>query len=107
MLESFIQNGELWLCWDIAKTFTRDGKKNLEMEEYFLKYRNKIKQVHLHDIKNRRSHRTIGEGMIDFQYFLNILKDSNIEDYCIEVRPKSRAFDSLKFLRELLLEKNI
>ncbi|WP_371802552.1 sugar phosphate isomerase/epimerase family protein [Candidatus Lokiarchaeum ossiferum] len=102
VLEPLIQDEEIFLCWDIAKTFTRSGEKIAEIEAFFLDNLSQIRQVHLHDIHNYRSHRSIGEGIIDFAYFIKLLKDVTIEDYCIEVRPHSRAVDSYKKLEKII-----
>lgn len=102
VLEPLIQDEEVFLCWDIAKIFTRTGEKVKEIEAFFLDNLSQIRQVHLHDLHNHRSHRSIGEGVIDFTHFLNLLKDVSIKDYCIEVRPHTRAVDSFKKLKEIV-----
>ena len=63
-----------------------------------------IRQVHLHDFRSEppRQHRVIGTGFIDFMNFLPRLSKANIVDYCIEVRPREKALESLEALRQLL-----
>ena len=102
VLEPLIQDEKIFLCWDIAKTFTRTGEKVKEVEAFFMDNLSQIRQVHLHDLHNRRSHRSIGDGVIDFASFLHLLKDIPVEDYCIEVRPQGRAVDSYKKLEEIV-----
>jgi sugar phosphate isomerase/epimerase len=63
--------------------------------------------VHLHDIRqdekgNKRSHRVIGSGDIDFTYYLDRLAEADVFDYCIEVRPREKARESLQALKKLL-----
>jgi sugar phosphate isomerase/epimerase len=102
-LAPHLENGSLALCWDIAKTFNRNGELNRDLEAYFLKNLQSVRQVHLHDlIPNSRSHRVIGSGVIDFQRFLCPLSSAGVLDYCIEVRPREKAEESLKSLRVIV-----
>jgi sugar phosphate isomerase/epimerase len=106
LLQPYLNDSRIFLCWDLAKTYNSTMKKNIELEEYFLKNVDCIRQVHLHDINSQgRSHRIIGTGIIDFRYFLSVLHDKNIMDYCIEVRPRENAKESLDNLI-LLLQKD-
>jgi sugar phosphate isomerase/epimerase len=66
-----------------------------------------VKQVHLHDIRRddsgtERSHRVIGSGEIDFNYYLGRLSEADVMDYCIEVRPREKAKESLAALKTIL-----
>ena len=96
MLQSFLDDGRLALCWDIAKT------SGPEYEEFLWKNLRHIRQVHLHDIRDGRSHRVIGTGEIDFMHFLPRLGEAEVMDFCIEVRPREKALESLENLRDLL-----
>ncbi|MCP4757264.1 MAG: sugar phosphate isomerase/epimerase [Proteobacteria bacterium] len=101
LLQNILEEKQLFLCWDIAKSHG-----NKELEQYFWSNINAIKQVHLHDrrwIDNRiRSHRVIGSGEIDFGQYLSRMQDENILDYCIEVRPRDKALESLENLKTIL-----
>lgn len=103
LLQPYLDRNQIYLCWDIAKTFDKQMRKNKQLEDYFWKNIKHIRQVHLHD-RNLRglSHRVIGSGKINFNYFLSQLKSVDILDYCIEVRPQEKAKESLKNLRKLL-----
>lgn len=103
-LGPFVDAGELFLCWDLAKTFDRDGTKDETLEKYFWNHLSQVKQVHLHDYWSEppRQHRVIGTGFIDFMDFLPRLSEADIADYCIEVRPREKALESLTALRCLL-----
>ncbi|MHA1476449.1 MAG: hypothetical protein ACTSQ5_14840, partial [Promethearchaeota archaeon] len=62
-----------------------------------------IKQVHLHDVnENGRGHRVIGSGLIDFKDILLNIPNAPVIDFCIEVRPRSKALESLKNLKQIL-----
>jgi len=48
-------------------------------------------------------HRVIGSGIIDFRKYFGILQGAKVLDYCIEVRPKEKALESLIELQRLLM----
>ena len=95
MLQSFLDDGRLALCWDIAKT------AGPEIEPFMWKNLRHIRQVHLHDIRDGRSHRVIGTGEIDFMRFLPRLGEAEVMDFCIEVRPREKALESSYNLKEM------
>ncbi len=102
LLKPYLENQRLALCWDIAKTWN-----NPALERYFFSSLDHVKQVHLHDIRSdedgaSRSHCVIGSGEIDFTSYLNRLASADIPDYCIEVRPREKARESLEELKNLL-----
>ena len=98
-LEEHLQKGNFYLCWDVAKTW---GKS--EVEDYLWQHLDMVKQVHLHDVREGRSHLIVGQGEIDFQPYLRAFKGSNIAEVCFEVRPKEAALKSKKELFKLLKE---
>ena len=104
MLKPYLDNGQISLSWDIAKTWNKPA-----LERFFFSSIDRVKQVHLHDIRtdergNQRSHCVIGTGEIDFSTYLNRLSEASVLDYCIEVRPREKAKESLAALRTLLGE---
>ncbi|MFX0178173.1 MAG: sugar phosphate isomerase/epimerase family protein [Candidatus Hodarchaeota archaeon] len=107
VLQPYLKQEELWLCWDLPKTYSQKIKKNDEMEKFLLKNIKSVKQIHLHDINSYgKSHKVIGSGVLDFRYFFGKLEISNIMDFCIEVRPREKAHESLLNLKLLLNAKN-
>jgi sugar phosphate isomerase/epimerase len=102
VLESFLKNHQLWLCWDIAKTFSKTGVKNIDLENFFINHLECVKQVHLHDINIQgESHRIIGSGRLDFLTFLHLFEKVDVYDFCVEVRPKEKANESKNNLLKL------
>ena len=104
LLTPYLQAGDLGLCWDLAKSSDQP-----EIEQFFLDHLQWVKQVHLHDLKElpggeRRSHRVIGSGELEFGRYLELLQDADVEDYCIEVRPREKARESLEALKEILAD---
>ena len=98
-LQPHLDSGELFLCWDLAKTFNRGAK---DVADYFWRNIGRVRQVHLHDVNSEgRSHRVIGSGQLDFAHYLSRLSAANVLEYCIEVRPRDRAKESLENLKLL------
>jgi len=99
LLQPYLDNDKFFLCWDIAKTYDSKITKINDVEKYYINNIKRIKQVHVHDINSHgRSHRVIGTGIIDFRYFLSLLANADVLDYCIEVRPREKAKESLENL---------
>ena len=102
LIEPYLGKDGLYLCWDVAK-----GAVQRDIEERFLASPQWVKQVHLHDICEMadgqlKSHRVVGSGKLDFGRIMNILNRlPAVEDYCIEVRPREKALESLISLREI------
>lgn len=102
IVEHYLKSNELSLCWDVAKSWNKS-----EEEKILLSYKPYIKQMHLHDVRQNadgsfRSHCVIGSGELDFRYYLSKTFDAPIIDYCIEVRPREKAKESLEALKSLL-----
>jgi sugar phosphate isomerase/epimerase len=99
VLESYLRSEDLFLCWDLAKNSS-------DIESFFIKNIKSIRQVHLHDVVElsgkSRSHRVIGSGNINFRKCFDLLRDTEVSDYCIEVRPREKAAESLNALKEIL-----
>ncbi|QEE15140.1 sugar phosphate isomerase/epimerase family protein [Promethearchaeum syntrophicum] len=103
VLQSFIKNKKCWLCYDVAKAHYDKHHNNFEVYQFFQDNQKSIKQVHLHDVnENGRAHRVIGSGIIDFNEMMIKIKESPVIDYCIEVRPHSKALESLRNLKQIL-----
>ncbi|MHA1719723.1 MAG: TIM barrel protein [Promethearchaeota archaeon] len=103
VLQPFISKKKCWLCYDLPKIYNKKLEKRVELEKYFLYNKQSIKQVHLHDINiSGKSHRIIGSGLLNFEKNLFELKDAPIIDYCIEVRPRDQALESMKNLKRIL-----
>jgi len=103
VLAKYLTESQLGLCWDITKTYNRDGSINGPLQYYMKENLFAVRQVHLHDLDSEgRSHRVVGTGIIDFGYYLELLKDVDVLDYCIEVRPREKAIESLDNLKKMV-----
>jgi len=90
----------LFLTWDIAKTYRIDGSLKVDVEEFFLKHLDKVCECHLHERTSEGVHDVIGRGKIDFVRYLNLLGDLDV-GYTIEVRPRERALHCLRIIEGL------
>jgi sugar phosphate isomerase/epimerase len=104
ILQPYLDDGRLALCWDIPKMFSPLMRRNEPVENFFRENIEHVKQVHLHDIRNGRSHRVIGSGEINIPEYLALFSEYDILDYCIEVRPREKAKESLENLKKIVSE---
>ncbi|QEK11353.1 sugar phosphate isomerase/epimerase [Crassaminicella thermophila] len=99
-LEELLNEGGLYLTWDIGHSYTNKYNE----VEFFLKHVDKIRTCHLHDNNGESDHQIIGSGNVDFQWHIDKMKNSDV-CYIIEVRPRENAVKSLKKLKEILRKK--
>ena len=94
----------LKLCLDIPKLYISDFTLNESDWEVFVRNKDAIEVVHIHDyIPGLGSHQIIGSGSIDFFDVLSFLnKISKNLQYVVEVRPRDDALLSLKNFSHLL-----
>ena len=103
LLQPYLGHDNLFLCWDLVK-----GASQPDVEGFYRAHPEWIKQVHLHDRREVASgcikgHRKIGTGDIDFAGHLGFLMaEADVEDFCIEVRPREKARESLVVLAEIV-----
>ncbi len=102
VLDRILNDVPVFLTWDIAKTYDNQLNCNKQVEEFMLKNRNKIREIHAHDIiKGFRSHQTVTTGNIDFLKYHDIFMQPDIA-ITIEVRPREEATISKERLIEIL-----
>ncbi len=102
VLDERIKNGNLFLCWDLQKMYSKEGILNEETKEFIFRNLGSVRQVHLHSLVNGKAHRVIQRGIIDFKNYLSMLQKVDVLDYCIEVRPREKAVESLDNLGRML-----
>ena len=102
-MRPYLGRDGLFLCWDLVKSVSRP-----DVESFYMAHPEWIKQVHLHDRRQVasgpvRGHRTIGTGEIDLTGYIGFLmENADVEDFCIEVRPREKARESLLALAEIV-----
>lgn len=108
VLQDYLKRTDIGLCWDLSKTYDKKGGKlKKEIYNFFVKNRSSVKQVHLHSLVEGKSHRVIQPGIVDFCHYLDLLDGVDVLDYCIEVRPREKAVESLKNLKGILSSPSI
>lgn len=101
VLSEMLKDNRVFLAWDLAKLYRSDGTIYAEVENFFLKYLDKVRECHLHDRTKEGGHQIIGKGFVDFKRYLNLLSNYDVE-YTIEVRPIENALKSLEALRKII-----
>lgn len=100
VLEELFNDTALFLTWDIAKTYDRYVNCNEIVEDFMLRHKDKVEEIHVHDmIKDKKSHETVGSGDLDFFRYAEVFKEGN-KYITIEVRPREEA----KISRDRLIE---
>ena len=82
--------------------FTLDLGHNIRYgniaKEEFLKYKDKIKHVHLHDYNGSKDHQELFTGILDIKEELDFCNKHNL-DVLIEVKRKDELINSINKLR--------
>jgi len=103
VLAEFLRNG-FYLTWDIGHTNYLKGRGRQEEIDYFLKHRDRIRVVHIHDnYGSRDEHNVVGDGTVDFTHCLSLL-DSPLTELIFEVRPRENALLCRENLRRMIVE---
>jgi sugar phosphate isomerase/epimerase len=103
VLQPYLDDARISLCWDLPKMYYSSLNLNESLERFFRENIEHVKQVHLHDMNREgRSHRVIGNGEMEFAKHLAYFSEYEIVDYCIEVRPREKAKESLENLKGIL-----
>lgn len=88
-------------CFDIGHSQIYLTKVN--HAEFFKKYRKLITHIHVHDnnITAEDEHLHIGEGIIDFEKYITLIKDNGINPtYTLEVKFDDKVINDINFLRK-------
>ncbi len=102
VLRELLADEQLYLTWDIGHTNRLKGEERKREESFMLEYARLIKNCHIHDNHGDwDEHNVIGEGNIDFRYYLSLLEKLDTY-FIIEVRPRDRAVESYERLKEML-----
>lgn len=101
VLDEILADKYLFLTWDIGHTNNLKAKEREAEEEFFHKFLNKVKNLHIHDNKGEwDEHAILGSGTVDFQSYFKIFEYMDVY-FTLETRPKEKAVQSLKFLKNM------
>ena len=84
---------EVFFTWDIG----HDAKTGFKEKEILLRYKNRIRHMHLHDYKDGVDHQPLFSGEIDIKRMLLFAKKHNIK-VVIEVKTVDSLKESIKLL---------
>lgn len=80
---SSLKSSRVGCVWDIPHSKLAMGNKYLEFPKIL---RNKIKEVHISDIKNKKDHLPLGKGNLNIKEVIKNLKDINYKgDIILEI----------------------
>lgn len=102
VLQPYISDGRLFLCWDLAKEHMARVAGDSLSSEFIRRNISAVRQVHIHDVSGSRSHKVLGSGNVAFAEYLSMLPDGVVQDYCFEVRPREKARECLENIRKML-----
>ncbi len=102
VLVGLLGQAGLCLTWDIGHSHQYNTRVRQWEEEFFLYYKSKIRNTHIHDNNGRwDEHNVLGKGTLDLGHYMPILLDLN--SYMVfEVRPRERALECLHKFTECL-----
>lgn len=102
VLDELLPTERLFLAWDVLKSNTDAGEPIVDMENFFMRHLEKVKECHLHDQKpGKHSHDILGVSKIDFSRYLEILVPRDVH-FTLEIRPREDALKSLHILKGML-----
>jgi len=102
VLEELLPEGKIFLAWDIQKGYTGEGKPIVQVEDFFLRHLQSVKECHLHDRRpGGHAHDLLGVGNIDFSRYLRMLMPLDVH-FTLEIRPRENAVRSLNILKQML-----
>lgn len=100
-IKKLIDGGHpLYLTLDTAKLYNRDFVINKDDKDFYVQYRDYIRELHIHDM-NREfgSHQVVGTGMVDFMFFRQFVNSNVYANF--EVRPVGAAKQSKDVLARM------
>jgi sugar phosphate isomerase/epimerase len=97
VLRAVMRSDALYLTWDLAKMYRRDGTVIEDVEAFYVANLERIREVHLHDVTAAGQHQLVGTGFVEFAKYLALTRDRDM-NYTIEVRPRGFAKMSLAAL---------
>lgn len=104
--ELLLETNQIGLTLDIPKSMETPDHPNSNQQDFFRTHKDRIYELHLHDMDDEISHLAPGDGGIDFTRFEVFL---NADDpwTTIEVRPSHMAARSKEWLLNLRNETNV
>lgn len=92
-IELMLKDRHFALTFDVGHNY----KASEDDESFILKYRDKLKHFHLHDVTAKSNHVALGTGILDVQKYLGLISgfDASV---VVEVKESKSLVESLEFL---------
>lgn len=102
VVEDLLSAGlDLYLSWDIPKSLDPTKGEPKQVDSFFLRNIQRLKEAHLHDRRpGERYHDTLGSGDVDVAKYLRLLAPEDVH-FTLEIRPREDAHRSLLYVEEL------
>ena len=95
-LSNVLQEGDLYLTWDLGHSFGRPAQHDFMLEHVAL-----VRDCHVHDHDGRSDHLIPGTGQADLSGYLRLLR-GNDTHFIFEVRPRTAVPACVQWVRHLL-----
>lgn len=73
-LDTILRNSKFSLTWDIGHDFVSGKKDN----NYMIKNEDRIKHMHIHDVKGNSDHVTLYDGNLDINHYIDFANNKKI-----------------------------
>ncbi len=91
ILDKALNYKNIYLTWDVGHDYLSDFSDS----KILLKYKDKIKHMHLHDAKNGKDHLVLKEGELNIDEYIRFVKNQNLS-MLIEVKSKEALVKSIQ-----------
>ena len=94
---------ELTFTIDIGHAI-KNGNTKKEIEDFFMQYKDSIKDIHLHDaIHGGQDHTALGTGSLDIDWFFDVIKNCEYSNYInLEMLNNEDVKNSWKLLEKYI-----
>jgi sugar phosphate isomerase/epimerase len=103
VIDKFLEKPSAGLVWDIAHmklNGSRSEKEKKHNAEFFTERLKSIKLMHIHDVRNGKSHQPLGSGGIDFKPYISLGDELKIP-IIIEVFSNDDLMRSLEYIKSI------
>lgn len=97
LIEKSLLLDNIYLTWDVG----HDYISNYTDRAVLLKYKDKIRHMHLHDASKNKDHLALNEGEINIKELLDFAKQNNLTTL-VEVKSEEALLKSMEQLKNLV-----
>lgn len=100
IIEKLADQEGLGLVWDVGHVEQLSEAKRQQMLKFFQDNARHVKLGHLHDIKGKSDHKTLGSGKLNVAGYLEVFKALSL-DIVLEIFPEGELLKSLEYIRNI------